>query len=129
VRDHDYYEYDEDPWAGAQLTKEAIRARATLILYAVLLSAPFIALVAAGAFLGGLMPHEVTGFTCYHAMLSTLFIFDTIRNAAHDCFDQAQAEGLVSTCDGIPTVDPAYPHRRLARLSFAIGGRGPRGRW
>lgn len=129
MRDHDCYDYDEDPWGDARLTKEAIRARATLILYAVLVSAPFIALVAAGAILWGLMPHEVTGFACYHAMISTLFFFDTIRNAAHDCFDQALAEGLVCTRDGIPVIDPAYPHRRLARLSFAIGGRGPRGRW
>ena len=126
---HDYYEDDEDPWGGARLTKEAIRARATLILYAVLVSAPFIALVAAGAFFCGLRPHEVTGVACYNAMLSTLFFFDTLRNAAHDCFDEAQAEGLVSNCAGIPIVDPAYPHRRLARLSFAIGGRVPRGRW
>ncbi len=125
MRDHDYDDY-EDHWAGVRLTKEAIRARATLLLYTVLASAPFIALVAVGAFAGGLMPHEVTGFACYHAMLSTLFFFDTIRNAAHDCFDQARAEGLVTIREGIPVVDPAYPHRRLARLSFAIGGRNQR---
>lgn len=129
MRDHDYYEYDEDPWVGVQFTKEAIRARATLILYAVLVSAPFIALVAAGAVFWGLRAHEVTGLACYHAMLSTLFFFDTLRNVAHDCFDKAQAEGLVRTCEGIPIIDQACPHRRLARLSFAIGGRGARGRW
>ena len=128
MRDHDYNEYDEDPWAGVRLTKEAIRARATLILYAVLVSAPFIVLVAAGAIFWGLMPHEVTGFACYHAMLSTLFFFDTLRNAAHDCFEKARAEGLVINREGIPIIDPAYPHRRLARLAFAIGGRGPRER-
>lgn len=129
MRDRDDFDYDEDPWAGVRLTKEAIRARATLILYAVLMSTPYIALVAAGAVAGGLMPHEVTGIACYHALLSTIFCFDTIRNAAHDCFDQARAEGLVHISGGIPVVDPAYPHRRLARLSFAIGGRGPQGEW
>jgi len=132
MRDHDYddcYDYDEDPWAGVRLTREAIRARATLILYAVLVSAPFIVLVAAGALLCGLMPHEVAGFACYNAMLSTIFFFDTLRNAAHDCFDQARAEGLVRTRNGIPAVDPAYPHHRLARLSFAIGGRTTREKW
>lgn len=124
MRDHDYDDYD-DPWASVRLTKEAIRARATLILYTLLTSAPFIALVAVGAMAVGLMPHEVTGFTCYYAMLSTLFFFDTIRNAAHDCFDHARAEGFVTISKGIPVVDPACPHRRLARLSFAIGGRNP----
>lgn len=129
MRNHDCHEYDEDPWEGVQLTKEAIRARATLILYTVLVSVPFIALVALGGVFCGLRPHEVTGVACYNTMLSTLFFFDTLRNAAHNCFDEAQAEGLVCLSDGIPIVAAHYPHRRLARLSFAIGGRGVRGRW
>ncbi|OGU05324.1 MAG: hypothetical protein A2075_00830 [Geobacteraceae bacterium GWC2_58_44] len=124
MRERDYYAYDdEDPWAGVRLRKEAIRARATLILYTALLSAPFVALVACGGFVCGLQPHEVLGISCYNTMLSTLFFFDTFRNAAHECFDQAQADGLVTCNKGIPIVDPTYPHRRLARLSFAVGGR------
>ena len=125
MRERDYHEYDEeDPWEGVQLTKEAIRARATLTLYSALVSAPFVALVALGGFVCGLKPHEVLGVSCYNAMISTLFFFDTLRNAAHQCFDQAQADGLVTCIEGIPVIAPAYPHRRLARLSFAIGGRG-----
>ena len=125
MREPDYYVHDgEDPWEGVQLTKEAIRARVTLILYTGLLSAPFIALVACGALLCGLKPHEVLGVSCYNTMISAIFFFDTLRNAAHDCFDKAQATGLVTCSKGIPIVDPTYPHRRLARLSFAIGGRG-----
>jgi hypothetical protein len=125
MRDRDCYD-DHDPWEHVRVTKEAIRARATLILYAAVASVPYIALVAAGAYLFGLMPHEVTGLACYHAMLSTIFFFDTIRNAAHDCFDQAMAGGFVSITRGLPVIDPSFPHRRLARLSFAIGGRDPR---
>jgi hypothetical protein len=127
MREHDYYDSDDgDPWEGVRLTKEAIRARATLVWYAALLSAPFIALVALGGLSCGLQPHEVLGISCYNTMLTTIFLFDTIRNAAHACFDQAQADGLVTCSAGIPIVDPAYPHRRLARLSFAIGGREAR---
>jgi hypothetical protein len=48
VREY-HCEYDEeDPWEAVRLTREAIRARATLLLYAALLSAPFVALVACG---------------------------------------------------------------------------------
>lgn len=127
MRDRDYYDYDEeDPWAEVRHTKEAIRARATLVLYTAALSAPFIALVACGGLLCGLQPHEVVGVTCYNAMASTIFLFDTLRNAAHDCFDRAQAVGLVRCHQGIPVVDPAFPHRRLALLSFAVGGRTER---
>lgn len=128
MRNHDGDDYYEDVWEDVRLTKEAIRARATLVLYTVLVSSPFIALVTAGAFFCGLMPHEVTGVACYNALLSAIFFFDTLRNAAHDSFDRAQSEGLVSTSGGMPVIDPACPHRRLARLSFALGGRGPRGR-
>jgi hypothetical protein len=127
VRERDCYEHDEeDPWEGAQLTKEAIRARATLILYTILLSAPFVALVAYGCFICGLKPHEVLGVSCYNSMISAIFFFDTFRNAAHHCFDEAQADGLVTSSKGIPIISPSYPHRRLARLSFAIGGRESR---
>lgn len=125
MRERGYYAYDEeDPWEGVRLTKEAIRARATLIIYTALLSAPFVALVAYGGLICGLKPHEVLGVSCYKAMISAIFFFDTLRNAAHDCFDKAQADGLVTCRGGIPVIDPAYPHRRLARLSFAIGARG-----
>lgn len=125
MREDNYYVHDdEDPWEGVRLTKEAIRARATLILCAVLLSVPFVALVASGALICGLQAHEVLGISCYNSMLSTLFFFDTLRNAAHECFDQAQADGLVTCRQGIPVIDPAYPHRRLAGLSFAVRGRG-----
>jgi hypothetical protein len=123
MREHEYVYDDEDPWEAVRLTKQAIRARATLIFYAVQLSAPFVALVAGGAWLCGLQPHEVLGISCYDTMLSTLFFFDTLRNAAHECFDQAQADGLVTCRAGIPMIDPTCPHRRLARLSFALGGR------
>jgi len=127
MRKHDDYVYDnEDPWGGVQLTKEAIWARATLIFYTALLSAPFVALVASGGLICGLQTHEVLGISCYNTMLSTLFFFDTLRNAAHECFDQAQADGMVTCSEGIPIIDPAYPHRRLARLSFAIRGRTAR---
>lgn len=118
-----YDERDMELWGDVQFTKEAIRARATHLLYTLLISVPFIALSAAGAYLCGLRPHEVMGVACYNAMLTTLFFFDTLRNAAHACFDEAQAERLVTYRKGIPVVDPAYPHHRFARLSFAIGGR------
>ncbi|MBJ6752332.1 hypothetical protein [Geomonas anaerohicana] len=124
MRERDYYDYDEeDPWEGVRLTKEAIRARATLIFYTALVSAPYVALVALGGYVSGLMSHEVLGVTCYNAMISSIFFFDTLRNAAHDCFERAQEEGLVTCKEGIPIVDPSYPHRRLARLAFAIRGR------
>lgn len=124
MRERDYYHYDEeDPWEGVRLTKEAIRARATLIYYTALVSAPYVALVALGGYLSGLMSHEVLGVACYNAMISSIFFFDTLRNAAHDCFERAQEEGLVTCKEGIPIVDPRYPHRRLARLAFAIRGR------
>ena len=126
MRERDYYRYDEEnPWERVQLTKEAIRARVTLILYTTLVSAPFVALVACGAFICGLKPHEVLGISCYNTMISALFFFDTLRNAAHDCFDKAQADGLVTCSEGIPIIDQTYSHRHLARLSFAIGGRVP----
>lgn len=124
MRNYDYFpDEEDDPWAQVQLTKEAIRARSTLIIYTVLLTAPFVALVACGAYFCGLKPNEVLGISCYKSMLSALFFFDTLRNAAHHCFDEAQAGGLVSCPKGVPIIDPSYPHRRLARLSFAIGGR------
>lgn len=124
VREHEYYHYEEeDPWEGVQLTKEAIGARVTLILYTALVSAPFVALVACGALVCGLKPHEVLGISCYNTMVSAIFFFDTLRNAAHESFDKAQASGLVTCRKGIPIIAPTYPHRRLARLSFAIGGR------
>lgn len=126
MRDRDFYQYDEeDPWEGVRLSKEAIRARATLLLYSALVSAPFVALVACAGLVCGLKPHEVLGVSCYKAMISTIFFFDTIRNAAHQCFDKALADGLVTCRDGIPIIDPTCPNRRLARLSFAIGGRAP----
>ncbi|GFO65863.1 hypothetical protein M1B72_02560 [Geomonas paludis] len=124
MREGDYYHFDEeDPWEGVRLTKAAIRARATLIFYTALVSAPYVALVAAGGYASGLMSHEVLGVACYTAMISSIFFFDTLRNAAHDCFERAQEEGLVTCREGIPIVDPSYPHRRLARLAFAIRGR------
>ncbi|WP_224983577.1 hypothetical protein [Geomonas agri] len=124
MRERDYCLYEEeDPWEGVRLTKEAIRARATLIFYTALVSAPYVALVAMGGYVSGLMSHEVLGVTCYNAMISAIFFFDTLRNAAHDCFERAQAEGFVTCREGIPIIDPSYPHRRLARLAFAIRGR------
>ncbi|GFO70382.1 hypothetical protein GMLC_39610 [Geomonas limicola] len=129
MRNYDYFSNEEDdPWASVQLTKEAIRARSTLMIYTVLLTAPFVTLVAFGAHFCGLKPHEVLGISCYKSMLSALFFFDTLRNAAHECFDEAKAGGLVSCPKGVPVIDPSYPHRRLARLSFAIGGRITRSR-
>jgi hypothetical protein len=58
MREHDYYvQDDEDPWEGVRLTKEGIRARATLIVYSVLLSVPFVVLVASGGLIcGGCSP-------------------------------------------------------------------------
>ncbi|MBJ6801572.1 hypothetical protein [Geomonas propionica] len=124
MRERDYYHYDEeDPWEGVRLTKEGIRARATLIFYTALVSAPYVAIVAFGGYVSGLMSHEILGIACYNAMISAIFFFDTLRNAAHDCFERAQAEGLVTCREGIPIIDPSYPHRRLARLAFAIRGR------
>ncbi|MBJ6724639.1 hypothetical protein [Geomesophilobacter sediminis] len=129
MHERDYYGFDdEDPWESVRLTREAIRARASLILYTALISAPFVALTAIGAFASGLQPHEVLGVSCYNAMVSSLLFFDTLRNAAHDCFDKAVAEGLVTCSAGIPVIDPAFRHRRLARLSFAVGGRTGRKR-
>jgi hypothetical protein len=129
VRERDCCEYDEEgPWAGVQLTKEAIRARSTLIFYSAAVSAPFVALVALALYLSGLRPHEVLGVSCYNAMISALYFFDTLRNAAHHCFDEAQAGGHVTCSQGIPVIDHSYPHRRLARLSFAIGGGAARKR-
>ncbi|HJV36066.1 hypothetical protein [Geomonas sp.] len=123
-RHHDPYEWDEeDPWEGVRLTKEAISARTTLLLYTALLTAPFVALIGCGGYFAGLRPHEVLGASCYQAMVSSVIFFDTLRNAAHECFSEAQSAGLVTCIKGIPIVDPAYPHRRLASLSFAIGGR------
>lgn len=122
---YDRDDYDIDLWGDVRHTKEAIRARAALLLYTLLVSAPFIALVVLGACFSGLQPHEVTGVSCYNAMLTTIFVFDTLRNAAHACFDEALAERLVTYRQGIPVVDPAYRHHRLARLSFAIDGRDP----
>jgi hypothetical protein len=114
---------EDDPWADVRLTKEAIRARATLIQYTLFVSAPFVALIAISTHLYGFMPHEVTGVSCYNAMVTSIFFFDTLRNTAHACFDEARGQGLVRVQRGIPVVDPAYPHHRLASLSFAIGGR------
>ncbi|UFS70238.1 hypothetical protein LPW11_20480 [Geomonas sp. RF6] len=129
MREHDYYEYDdEDPWEGVRLTKEAVRARATLVLYTAVVSVPFILLVACGGFMCGLEPYQVLGVSCYNSMLTTLIFFDSLRNAAHECFDKAWADGFVTCSKGIPVIAPTYPHRRLARLSFAIGGRAPRRR-
>lgn len=124
MRERDCYQYDEeDPWEGVRLTKVAIRARATLTFYTALVTAPFVAVVAYGSFICGLKPHEVLGLSCYNAMITALFFFDSLRNAAHDCFDKAEAAGMVTCSEGIPIIAPTYPHRRLARLSFAIGGR------
>ena len=122
---NDYDDFDRDLWGDVRHTKEAIRARATLLLYTLLISTPFIVIVVAGTSICGLMPHEVTGVSCYNAMLTTLFVFDTLRNAAHACFEEARAEHLVTYCQGIPVVDPAFRHHRLARLSFAVEGRDP----
>ncbi len=122
---YDDNDYDADLWGDVRHTKEAIRARAALLLYTLLVSAPFIALTVAGACLCGLRPHEVTGVSCYNAMLTTLFVFDTLRNAAHACFEEARAARLVTYRQGIPIVDPAFRHYRLARLSFAVEGRDP----
>ncbi len=122
---NDYDEFDIDLWGDVRHRKEAVRARATFLFYTLLITAPFIVLVAASACICGLQPHEVTGVSCYNAMLTTLFVFDTLRNAAHACFEEAQAERLVTYRQGIPVVDPAFRHRRFARLAFALGGRDP----
>jgi hypothetical protein len=122
---YDYDDFDVDLWGDVRHTKEAVRARATLLLYTLLISAPFIVLVFVGACICGLRPHEVTGVSCYNAMLTTLFVFDTLRNAAHACFEEARAERLVTYRQGIPVVDPAFRHHRFARLAFAVGGRDP----
>jgi len=113
----------DDPWREVRHTKEAVRARAILLVYTAVVSLPFICLTAAGAHLCGMEPHEVIGLSCYNAMVTSLFFFDTLRNSAHACFDEAMAAGLVACRDGIPSVDAAYPNRRIARLSFAIGGK------
>lgn len=125
MKAYDCKNYDVDLRGDVKVTKEAIRARADLLLYTLLVSLPFIALTALGAYLCGLSPHEVTGVSCYNAMLTALFFFDTLRNAAHACFEEARAERRVTYRRGIPVVDPAYPHHRLASLSFAIGGNDP----
>lgn len=119
----DPYDYHDDPWAEVRHTKEAIRARADLLCYTLAISTPFVVFIAVAAYLFGFEAHEVTGITCYNAMVTSIFFFDTLRNTAHDCFEEAQAESMVTYRDGIPVVDPAYPHRRLAQLAFAIGGR------
>ncbi len=120
---NDYDEFDIDLWGDVRHRKEAVRARATFLFYTLLISAPFIVLVAASASICGLRPHEVAGISCYNAMLTTLYVFETLRNAAHGCFEEARAERLVTYHQGIPIVDPAFRHHRLARLAFAIGGR------
>lgn len=128
MRKQDHCEWEEDPWEGVRLTKVAIRARVTLLVYTAVVSAPFIAVVIFGAIYSGLKPYQVLGTSCYYAMVSSIIFFDTLRNAAHECFDKAQADGVVNLVDGIPCVDPSYPNWRLARLSFAIGGRTQRKR-
>ena len=118
----DHRHLDREMWEYVQYSRPAIRARATLLVYTFLVSLPFVALCVCAAYLCGLRPHEITGVACYHAMLTSIFVFDTLRNAAHACFAEAWDEGLVTLRDGIPVVEETYRHRRLARLSFAIGG-------
>lgn len=113
---------DDDLWRYLQNSRPAIRARAMLVLYTVLLSAPFIALVATALIVCGFPAHEVTGLSCYNTMITTLFFFDVLRNTAHATFAEAMAFGLVTCRGGAPRVDPAYRHHRLASLSFAVGG-------
>ena len=122
MRRSDHHHLDPEMWEYVQYSRPAIRARATLLLYTLLVSLPFVTLSASAAYLCGLRPHEITGVACYHAMLTSLFVFDTLRNAAHACFAEAWDEGLVTLREGIPVVEETYRHRRLARLSFAIGG-------
>lgn len=119
------YDYDDDPgiWGSVLHTREAIRARTELIAYTLAVTAPFVLLVSAGAVFCGLLPHEVAGVTCYNAMITSIFFFDTLRNAAHASFAHATELGLVRYRQGIPLVDPSFPEYRLARIAFAIGGR------
>lgn len=118
----DHHILNTELWEDVRYTRQAIRARTTLIRYTILVSLPFVFLWAVAACLCGLQQHEITGTTCYHAMLTSLFIFDTLRNAAHSSFVEAWDLGLVTVTNGVPLVDNSYPHRRLAQLSFAIGG-------
>ncbi|WP_173196055.1 hypothetical protein [Geobacter sp. SVR] len=113
---------DPEQWQHVQLTRQAIRARATLLCYTLAAGLPFIALSVGGACLCGLPLYQITAIAGYHTMLTLLFIFDSLRNAAHACFVEACDQGLVDIREGIPVVDRACRNRHLARLSFAIGG-------
>lgn len=108
-------------WAEVQLTRAAIRARGTILFYTVLLTIPYVILSAGAAWLAGLSCYEIVGVACFLAMVTSLFMFDTLRNAAHTCFAKAWDAGLVALRDGIPEVSHDCPHHRLARLSFALG--------
>ena len=118
-------EYDEDVRRSVRMTKQAIRARAKLVWFSALVTAPFVGLSGLGGWVAGLQPHEITGICCYNAMVTALFFFDTLRNTAHACFEEAQENGHVTCRDGIPLVSRKYRHHRLASLSFAIGGGSP----
>jgi hypothetical protein len=113
---------DPEMWEYVRFSRAAIRARATILLYTVAVTLPFIALSASAANLFAMPTHEIIGIACYHAMVTSIFIFDTLRNAAHACFAEAWENGCVCVREGIPVVTEEYGHRRLARLSFAIGG-------
>ena len=113
---------DEEYISWVRHQKPAVRARIVFLAYTLMCSVPTVIICLVLLLTSHLHRYEVLGMISFIAAITVLIVFDSLRIAAHKCYDEAYAEGLARFDyeKHFPIVSTEYIYWRLARLAYAL---------
>ena len=113
---------DEGYISWVRHQKPAIRARIVFLTYTLVCSLPTVIISLLLLLTSHFHRYEIIGITSFITVTTVLFVFDSLRIAAHRCYDEACAKGLARFDfeRHFPVVSTEYMYWRLARLAYAV---------
>jgi hypothetical protein len=113
---------DEEYISWVRRQKPAARARIAFLAYTFICSLPTVIICLLLLLTSHFHRYEIIGIISFITAATMLFVFDSLRIAAHKCYDDACAKGLARYDfeKHFPVVSTEYVYWRLARLAYAI---------
>ena len=113
---------DEAYLSWVRRQKPAARARMVFLIYTLVCSLPTVVICLVLLLTSHLHRYDIIGMISFIAAMTMLIVFDSLRIAAHKCYDEACAKGLARFDyeKHFPVVSTEYLYWRLARLAYAI---------
>ena len=113
---------DEEYISWARRQKPAARARIVFLAYTFICSLPTVIISLVLLLTSHFHRYQIIGLTSFITVTTVLFVFDSLRIAAHKCYDEACVKGLARFDfeKHFPVVSTEYVYWRLARLAYAI---------